>query len=73
MTKVVRFVKNDLIGGIVFNVNDVAGFEDRVADNLIKREYAVLHGDGHPKEVGKKLPPGRGEFGFEEPKGGRAA
>ncbi len=71
--KVVKFVKNDLIGGIVFNVDEIAGFEDRVADNLIKKEFAVLHGDGRPVKVGTKLPPGRGEFGFEEPKGGRPA
>jgi hypothetical protein len=71
--KVVRFVKNDLIGGIVYVVNDIAGFEDRVADNLIKREYAVLEGDGRPRPVGGRLPPGPGDFGYEPPKGGKAA
>lgn len=73
MTKIVKFTKNDLIGGVVFNVGDVAGFDEAVAEKLIKREFAVLEGDGRPKKVGEKLPPGRGEFGFEEPKGGRAA
>jgi hypothetical protein len=72
MTKIVRFTKNDLIGGIVYNTGDIAGFEARIADNLIKREYAVLHGNGHPVEVGKKLPPAFGEFGYEA-KGGKAA
>lgn len=71
--KVVKFVKNDLIGGVVFNVGEIAGFEDRIADNLIKREYAVLHGDGHPKKVGGPLPLAPGDFGYIEPKGGKAA
>lgn len=70
--KIVKFVKPDLIGGIVYSPGEVAGFEARIADNLIKREYAVLHGDGRPAEVGRKLPLASGDFGYE-PKGGKAA
>jgi hypothetical protein len=56
--KVVEFTKNDLIGNCVYSVGEIAGFEDWIADNLIKRGYAVLHGDGRPKAVGHRVPDG---------------
>jgi hypothetical protein len=56
--KVVQFIKNDLINGVCYNVNDIAGFEDRIANYLIERKYAVLHGDGKPKQVGHRIPDG---------------
>jgi hypothetical protein len=73
MTKIVKFTKNDLILGVCYSAGEIAGFEDRIADNLIKREFAELHGDGRPVKVGGRLPLQRGDFGFEEPKGGKAA
>jgi hypothetical protein len=54
--KIVQFIKNDLLGNCVYCVGEIAGFEDWIADNLIKRGYAVLHGDGKPKVVGRKIP-----------------
>jgi hypothetical protein len=56
--KVVKFVKNDLLGNCVYNIDEIAGFEDWIADNLIKKGYAVLHGDGKPKVVGHRIPDG---------------
>jgi hypothetical protein len=56
--KIVRFIKNDLINGVVFNVGEVAGWEDWIADNLIKRGFAELVGDGKPKQVGHRVPDG---------------
>jgi hypothetical protein len=35
---------------------DVAGFPPEIADKLIERKFAVLHGDGKPKPVGHKIP-----------------
>jgi len=54
--KIVEFTKNDLIGQCAYNVGEVAGFEDWIADNLIKRGFAKLVGDGKPKVVGRKIP-----------------
>jgi hypothetical protein len=56
--KIVEFVKNDLINSVVFNVGEIAGFDDWIADNLIKMGYARLHGDGKPKAVGHRIPDG---------------
>lgn len=74
MTKIVEFLKNDLIGSIVFNVGEVAGFDDKTADTLITKGFAKLKGDGKSVKVGEKLPPGPGDFGYPtEPKSGKAA
>jgi hypothetical protein len=54
--KIVEFIKPDLLHNTVYNIGEIAGFEDWIADNLIKRGYAVLHGDGKPKAVGRKIP-----------------
>jgi hypothetical protein len=56
VTKIVRFIKNDLLNSVVYSEGEVAGFDDWIADNLIKREFAVLVGDGRPKQVGRKVP-----------------
>jgi hypothetical protein len=54
--KIVRFIKPDLINGICYSPDEIAGWEDWIADNLIKRGYAVLHGDAKPKVVGRRIP-----------------
>jgi hypothetical protein len=56
--RIVEFIKNDLTGNCVYNVGEIAGFEDWVVDNLIKKGYAKLHGDGKPKAVGHRVPDG---------------
>jgi hypothetical protein len=68
VTKIVRFTKNDLIMGICYGIDEIAGFEDRIADNLIKKEYAVLYGDGRPRPVGHRIPDdiGSGYWAGEE-------
>jgi hypothetical protein len=58
--KVVVFTKNDLIGGVVYNIREVAGWPDEIADRLIHRGFAKLHGDGKPREVGHRVPDGMG-------------
>jgi hypothetical protein len=58
MKIVVEFTKNDLIHGIVYNVGEIAGFDDWIAENLLKSRFAVLHGDGKPKVVGHRVPDG---------------
>jgi hypothetical protein len=52
--KIVEFIRNDLINGVVYNVGEVAGWSDEIADRLIARGYAKLHGDGKPKAVGQQ-------------------
>jgi hypothetical protein len=54
--KIVEFIRNDLIGNCVYCVGEVAGWPDEVADRLIARGFAKLHGDGKPKVVGRKIP-----------------
>ena len=54
--KIVEFIKPDLIGNCVYCVGDVAGWPDEIADRLITRGYAKLHGDGKPKAVGHRIP-----------------
>jgi hypothetical protein len=54
--KILVFIRNDLIYGTVYNAGEIAGFDDRVADNLISKGYAKLHGDGKKREVGAKIP-----------------
>jgi hypothetical protein len=54
--KVVEFIKNDMIHSVAYGAGEIAGFEDWVADNLIKRGYAVLYGDGKVQPAGGKIP-----------------
>jgi hypothetical protein len=54
--KIVEFTKNDLIGNCVYQVGEIAGWPDEIADRLIARGYARLHGDGKPKQVGHRVP-----------------
>jgi hypothetical protein len=56
--KIVEFIKPDLLHNTVYNIGEIAGFDDWIADNLIKRGYAKLHGDGKPKAVGHRVPDG---------------
>jgi hypothetical protein len=50
--RVVRFIRNDL----PFLSGEVAGFRDDVAEKLIAKGFAVLHGDGKPKQTGARVP-----------------
>jgi hypothetical protein len=54
--KIVEFIKNDLIGQCVYCVGEIAGWPDDIADRLIARGFAKLHGDGKPKIVGHRIP-----------------
>jgi hypothetical protein len=54
--KIVEFIKNDMIGLCAYNVGDIAGWPDEIADRLIARGFAKLHGDGKVKQVGRKIP-----------------
>ena len=56
--KIVEFTRNDLIGNCVYLVGEIAGWPDEIADRLIQRGYARLHGDGKPKAVGRRVPDG---------------
>jgi hypothetical protein len=56
--KIVEFTRNDLIGNCVYCVGEVAGWPDDIADRLIARGFAKLHGDGKPKQVGHRVPDG---------------
>jgi hypothetical protein len=66
--KVVRFIRDDFMSPIRYGEGEIAGFEDAVADRLIARGYAVLHGDGKPKKVGQKIvdEPGSGYWSGAE-------
>jgi hypothetical protein len=54
--KIVEFTKNDLIGNCVYQVGEIAGWPDDIADRLIARGFAKLHGDGKPKATGHRIP-----------------
>jgi hypothetical protein len=54
--KIVEFIKNDLIDDCVYNKGEIAGWPDDIADRLIARGFAKLHGDGKPKQVGHRVP-----------------
>jgi hypothetical protein len=54
--KIVEFIRNDLIGQCVYNIGEVAGWPDDIADRLIARGFAKLVGDGKPKVVGRRVP-----------------
>jgi hypothetical protein len=54
--KIVQFVKNDLIKSVVYCEGEIAGFDDWVADNLVRKGFAVLYGDGKVRPAGGKIP-----------------
>jgi hypothetical protein len=57
--KIVEYIQNDMTGGqCVYTVGEIAGWPDEIADRLITRGYAKLHGDGKPKSVGHRVPDG---------------
>ena len=62
---VVKFLKPDFLLGIAFSPGEIAGFESWIAMRLIEKKYAVLHGDGKPKQAGGKIPGARG-YGPED-------
>ncbi|HEY8124518.1 MAG TPA: hypothetical protein VIF88_03750 [Methylocystis sp.] len=59
--RIVRFIKNDL----PYLKDEIAGFQDHVAEKLIAKGFVVLHGDGKPKQVGSRIPDPL-EFGYEQ-------
>ena len=60
--KIVEFLKHDL----PYAKGEIAGFPDRVAEKLISKGFAKLHGgDGKPKQVGERIPDPL-DFGYEQ-------
>ena len=39
--KIVRFIRNDSLFNICYNVDDIAGFENEIADILIAKGFAA--------------------------------
>lgn len=55
--KIVIFTKNDFISGIAYNAGEIAGWPDHVADRLIAKGFATLHGgDGKVQKIDGKIP-----------------
>jgi hypothetical protein len=62
--RIVRFLKNDL----PYLQGEIAGFPDHIASKLIEKGFAVLHGDGKPKQTGTRIPDPFGySSGFSDP------
>jgi len=57
--KIVEYIRNDMTDArCCYNIGDVAGWADEIADRLIQRGYAKLYGDGKPKPIGHRVPDG---------------
>jgi hypothetical protein len=57
--KIIEYIKNDMTGGFVaYSIGEIVGWPDDIADRLIQRGFAKLHGDGRPKDVGHRIPDG---------------
>jgi hypothetical protein len=54
--KIIELTRGTMIGLIRYNPGEICGFEPRIADILIKENFAVLHGDGKPRKVGERIP-----------------
>jgi hypothetical protein len=54
--KIVVFIRNDLINGTAYSAGEIAGWPDHVADKLIAKGFAKLHGDGKQKDIDGKIP-----------------
>jgi hypothetical protein len=55
--KTIVFTKNDFIGNVAYSAGEICGWPDHIADRLIAKGFAKLHGgDGKVKEVGGRIP-----------------
>jgi hypothetical protein len=65
--KIVEMIRNDIVRGCQFNKGEICGFDDFVADNLIRQGFAQMHGDGKPKKVSQEIPDEIGSGYFAGP------